>query len=254
MRLQNYKDEFKHKLGHLLDEKYYNKFDPPEKFDWQYIMREKHQSIYKYISGKITTINKTRNKIYIQPLIYNKKLQDYELLLEYITIFFQLEAIFFQLEAILLDPINIDTITSKKRIIENINQYSAIEIRKVLQKLLPSDAFCLIALTDVDLYSTGYNFVFGEASYDDRVGVLSYLRFDKIFMDKLIVKDLSTIKRKINTENNKKKEKLIELLGLCKRELKLNGKLINRLLKLITHEILHMFSIEYCIKYNCNMC
>jgi archaemetzincin len=48
-----------------------------------------------------------------------------------------------------------------------------------LKERLPADAFCIVAITMEDLYpESSWNFVFGQASVTERVGVYSFARYD----------------------------------------------------------------------------
>jgi archaemetzincin len=91
---------------------------------------------------------------------------------------------------------------------------------EVLKPRLPKDAAAYIAFTASDLWpGRGWNFVFGQASLRDRVGVWSITR-------------------------NGDPAESDESFRLCLR----------RTLKTATHESGHMFSILHCIAYECNMC
>ncbi|MCE9552720.1 MAG: archaemetzincin [Planctomycetes bacterium] len=90
----------------------------------------------------------------------------------------------------------------------------------LMPKRLPEDGAALIALTASDLWpGPGWNFVFGQASLQDRVGVWS-------------------ISRNGNPARNEDEYRL------CLR----------RTLKTAAHELGHMFTIEHCTAYECNMC
>jgi len=81
---------------------------------------------------------------------------------------------------------------------------------------LPKDAASRIAFTSSDLWpGEGWNFVFGQASIDDRVGVWSIYR-------------------------NGDAEKEFQTVLL-------------RTLKTALHETGHMFSLGHCTKYQCGM-
>lgn len=87
----------------------------------------------------------------------------------------------------------------------------------LLPKRLPEDG---AALTASDLWpGPGWNFVFGQASLQDRVGVWS-------------------ISRNGNPARNDDEYRL------C----------VRRTLKTAGHELGHMFTIEHCTAYECNMC
>ena len=90
----------------------------------------------------------------------------------------------------------------------------------VLKPRLPEDAAASIAFTAGDLWpGMGWNFVFGQASIRDRVGVWSIYR-------------------------NGDPDAGADAFRLC----------LLRTLKTATHETGHMFSILHCTKYECNMC
>jgi archaemetzincin len=89
-------------------------------------------------------------------------------------------------------------------------------LEHLLPKLRPDDGVALMALTRVDLWPRpGWNFVFGEASVTDRVGVWSIARH-----------------------------------GDPKTEWKL---VLLRTLKVAAHEAGHMFSMHHCIAFECLM-
>jgi archaemetzincin len=92
-------------------------------------------------------------------------------------------------------------------------------INDILRPQLPADAAALIAFTASDLYpEESWYFVFGQASFRERVGVWSLHR--------------------LGTPDASHEEFLA-----CLR----------RTMKLATHETGHMFSIPHCTKYECNM-
>lgn len=93
-------------------------------------------------------------------------------------------------------------------------------LEKVLQPRLPKDAAAMIALTPSDLWpGRGWNFVFGQASLRDRVGVWSMYRQG-------------------DPEGGEEQYRLFLL----------------RMLKTAAHEIAHMFSLMHCTMYECGMC
>lgn len=91
---------------------------------------------------------------------------------------------------------------------------------ELLPPRLPADAAACIAFTTSDLWpGEGWNFVFGQASLRERVGVWS-------------------IYRNGDPDANE------AAFRLC----------LVRTLKTATHETGHMFSMEHCRAYECNMC
>ncbi len=90
---------------------------------------------------------------------------------------------------------------------------------KVLKPRVPADAAALIAFTAMDLWpGEGWNFVFGQASLRERVGVWSLHRFGDPTAGE-------------------------EAFRLC----------LLRTIKVAAHETGHMFSIEHCTAYECCM-
>ncbi len=91
---------------------------------------------------------------------------------------------------------------------------------KALRPRLPADACSYIALTTSDLWpGEGWNFVFGQASLRERVGVWSIARNGDPHGDEAAFR-------------------------LC----------LSRTLKTASHEAAHMFSMRHCTSCQCNMC
>jgi archaemetzincin len=91
---------------------------------------------------------------------------------------------------------------------------------EILVRRLPEDAAVYIAFTATDLWpGEGWNFVFGQASLSERVGVWSVYRNGDPAADK-------------------------ETFKLC----------LLRTMKTAVHETGHMFSMQHCIAYECGMC
>ncbi len=94
-------------------------------------------------------------------------------------------------------------------------------ILDALEVRLPAHAYCMLAVTREDLYpGPGWNFVFGQARLHARVGVQSLLRYDPAF-----------------EENEDAPE----------------GTALRRGLKVVSHEVGHMFGITHCVHHLCVM-
>ncbi len=90
-------------------------------------------------------------------------------------------------------------------------------------KRLPSDAYCLIGITMEDLYpDESWNYVFGYASFKERVGVYSFARYDPQFFGEARGADYERV-------------------------------ILQRSMKVMTHELGHMFGMAHCVHYSCNM-
>ncbi len=157
-------------------------FEPipvPEGRDWLAVHQETGQSFDEFVRCNPNQPGKTRNKIYLQPLgeFPKYKIPLVERLQEYASCFFGLQAQ-------VLPHINL----SKQALTTRINPYTGnrqvltSDVLAILKKNLPSDAFCTLAITMEDLYpEPSWNFVFGQASLRERVGVYSFARYDPTF-------------------------------------------------------------------------
>jgi archaemetzincin len=102
-------------------------------------------------------------------------------------------------------------------------QIKTTDVLAHLEKNVPSDAFCVMAFTMVDLYpADDWNYVFGQASLKERVGVFSFARYEPGFFG----------------EPPKEGDAV-----LAKR----------RALGVMAHEIGHMFGLAHCIYFACAM-
>ena len=67
-------------------------------------------------------------------------------------------------------------------------QWLTLDVLDVLNAVKPADAATVMAITTVDLYpDDSWNFVFGQASYDERVGVTSIARLGDLATEKNLV-------------------------------------------------------------------
>ena len=87
----------------------------------------------------------------------------------------------------------------------------------------PSDCFCLLALTLEDLYEPGAAWIFGLASPSTRVGVHSMLRYDPGFAN------------------------------ADARPPDFERTILQRALRVVVHEMAHMFGLRHCVHFACVM-
>jgi archaemetzincin len=184
--------------------------------DWMAQHKEPYQSFEQYVQSKPTRSDNVRNKIYITRIgAFSPKQQEIVAkTARYLWLFYGL-----QIKYLTLDP-STDVLKQSRRYgPENKPQLSTQHlIKEVLAKQLPTDAAVLIGLTATDLYpSKSWNFVFGQASLKNRVGVWSMNRFG-------------------NPDNPPEYEDCLLYT-----------------IKTAAHEIGHMFSLRHCVKYECCM-
>ncbi|TET99784.1 MAG: hypothetical protein E3J23_04100, partial [Candidatus Stahlbacteria bacterium] len=151
----------------------------PNPGDWLYEHPESGQTYKDFINSNPNKPDSKRNKIYLQPLgdFTEGASPSLGKLKEYVSAFFSSEVE-------LLPPFDI----KDAKLTTRINPYTkrqqilTTDILNLLKRNLPVDAFCLMAITMEDLYPhQTWNFVFGQASLRERVGVYSFARYDPAF-------------------------------------------------------------------------
>lgn len=193
------------------------KLGEPLMGDWLASHKEKGQTFEEYQKSKHIVPSKDSNIIYVRPIGNFNVLQkrQIELLQEYL-------ATYFQLKVKTLDPISNDVVpqSARRMLYEGHEQFLAgYLLDSVLKKEKPVNSIALMGLTEVDLFpKPEWNYVFGLASYRDKVGVSSIYRLQD---------------GELTQEN----------FNLC----------LSRLLKISSHEIGHMFGIHHCINADCVM-
>lgn len=191
----------------------------PQRGDWLESHDEPGQTFAEYLKAKPVTPRGKRRVIYVQPLgnFTETQRKIVDLSAEFLGRYFGLPVTV--RESLALDVIPDEA--RRKHPEWGMDQIlSPYVLDKVLKPKLPHDAAVFIAFTASDLWpGKGWNFVFGQASLRDRVGVWS-------------------IYRNGNPNDGE------DAFRLC----------LLRTLKTATHETGHMFSIRHCTKYQCNMC
>lgn len=190
----------------------------PGPYDWLSVYPEEGQTFDQFVLSQPSRPDDKKKYIYITMLgeFDKTKAEIIEKTAKFIEAYFGLEVKFadsLDLAIIPKEAQRIHPSTFDKQIL------TSFVIESVLKPNMPKDAFCFIAFTSSDLWpGEGWNFVFGQASWEDRVGVWSIYR---------------------NGDPNWSQEEY----QLC----------LKRTIKTGTHEIAHMFSLHHCIFYECNM-
>lgn len=189
------------------------KLEKPVFGDWLFSHKEKGQRFEQFIKTPHVVPTKEENTIYLKPIgkFNSSQLKQIELVRQYLQIFFQLET------KVLENGSN-DIIPNHARRIGDVGQEQFLAgyiLTDVLKEENPNKRIALMAITEKDLYpKPEWNYVFGLASYRDKIAVSSMYRMQK------------------EADFN---------LGL------------ERLLKICSHEIGHMFGLRHCIEANCVM-
>ncbi len=192
---------------------------PPRPGDWLERFPEIHQSYADYVASSPPRPTAERKRIVIQPL--GSFDSDERRLLERVR---EHAEIFFALPADLAQGLPLPPQGRRQRrdgAMRWVQHATSAIIERTLRPRLPAHAIGYLGVTMADLYpEPGWNFVFGEASLEERVGVYSLARFSPRFS------------------------------GDTPRE---PPKLLRRSLAVLSHETGHMFGVPHCVRYECLM-
>lgn len=193
---------------------------PPQPGDWLAIHPEPGQTFSEYIKLNPPKPSSARCKIYLQPLgnFDPYKSPSLKILKDY-------GSIYFCLATEILPLLNLESfpITSRQNPYTGKKQILTDDILNLFLNRMPHDAFSLLAITMEDLYpEPSWNFVFGQASLSQRVGVFSFARYDPAFYGFPRQKDYHQV-------------------------------LLKRSCKVLVHELGHMFYLAHCIYFRCVM-
>ena len=191
----------------------------PQPGDWLDRFPEIHQSFAAYVQSSPPRPTAERKRIVLQPL--GSFSADEQRLLARVR---EHAERFFSLPAELAPGLPLPE-KGRRRRTEDFGPWVQHRTSTILEKTLvprlPADAIAYLGVTMDDLYpEPSYNFVFGEASLAERVGVYSFARFLPRFTGE---------KRPSPT------------------------KLLRRSLAVLSHEAGHMFGITHCVRYECLM-
>jgi len=193
----------------------------PKPGDWMAEHPEPPQSFEQYVPAARVRPRVGRHTLYLCPLgaMSPQEQARLDVLREYLEVYFALPAR-------VMPPAGLDRVTTRDRRMfgRTVRQYLTTDILdSVLQHLLPQDAVCMMGVTMADLYpEESWNYVFGQASLERRIGVYSLVRFYPAFWGEA--------------------ETAESLLKALKRSL-----------ATLVHETGHMFGVQHCQRYECVM-
>lgn len=192
----------------------HKKLPPPRSGDWLETHAEDGQTYRQWLGYEPTRPTDKRKTIYIQPIGNFTDRQG-----RIVTLTAEYMELFFNLPVKVRDALPLSLIPGKAQRVhwENEQLLTTYILDDILIPRLPEDGAAILGLTAMDLWpGDGWNFVFGQASLVNRVGVWSMARYGKPASD--------------------------------------FNRVLLRTIKTATHETGHMFSIQHCIKYQCTMC
>jgi archaemetzincin len=189
----------------------------PKRGEWLDAHHENGQAFDQFVQSKPVKPTAGKQTIYLIPIGKFTALQRGQ-----ITLVQDYLEKFFQLPVKVLDDIPDDAVPKNARRIGNEGNEQLLAgyvLDPVLIGRKPKDAIVMMGISELDLYpKPEWNYVFGLASYRDKVGVSSIFRMQDGQL----------------TDAN---------FDLC----------LARLLKVCSHEIGHMFGLRHCIDADCVM-
>ena len=186
-----------------------------QEWDWLKSFPEDGQTFEQYLKSNPTLPTSERQTIYIQPVgeFSESQKKVLQLTANYMKAFYNLPVKLNEIKLLGNVPKDLSRVNSYDKSKQIRTTYF---LDNLLPKLLPNDAAAFICFTNSDLYpNENMNFVFGQATFQTRVGVYSLAR-----------------------------------LGNSEKEFRL---FLDRTLKIAMHETGHMFSMLHCTKYECLM-
>ena len=149
----------------------------PNPGEWLAQHEEDGQTLHDYINSRPNRPDDKRKVIYLQPFG-----EWCEGDCPSLTALQRYASSFFLLDVAVLPSISLKEVAITERINphEGQRQLLTTDILRLLARRLPDDAFCLLGMSMLDLYpDPNWNFVFGQASLRNRVGVFSFSRYTK---------------------------------------------------------------------------
>jgi archaemetzincin len=210
-------EELRHALAPGED---FQPMPPPGPADWLSNHPEAGQTFEQFALSRPNRPDSYQRKLYLQPI--GSFAQAGAPRLDEVV---QFAEAFFTMEVAMLPPIDIaqEHIRNRRNPSSGQTQLLTTDLLDLLRKHLPGDAFALLGITMTDLYpDPQWNFVFGQASLRDRVGVYSFARYYSALSEGERVRHMHKL-------------------------------MLRRSCKVLAHETSHMFGIQHCIWYRCLM-
>ena len=191
--------------------------DPPAPGDWLAEHPERPQTFADFLNADTHVPTSNRNIIYVLPI------GEFPATAPPLASLTAVMHAFFTLEIRILPAMPLASMKVTTRINDATRQRQLLapEVLEVLAQKLPDDAFGLMGVTMADLYpDPKWNFVYGMASFQERVGIQSFARQDPAFFGE-------------------------------PREPGWQQRLLRRAVWTMVHETTHMFGITHCTFWRC---
>lgn len=201
-------------LRRALQEQGFDAIRRPGPHDWLASHPEPGQTFAAFLAGHPVVPGPAQRTLYLQPLgwFHTGNEPPLDLLSSF-------AAAFFALEVVMLPAVPVTGVTTRINSYTGDRQLLTRDLLALLTQRQPAGARCVVGITMDDLYpDPAWNFVFGEASPRDRVGVYSFARY------------------------------LTGEAGEAASSL-----LLRRSCKVLAHETAHLLGIAHCVFYSCLM-
>jgi archaemetzincin len=203
-------------LARALSEQGFAPIPRPGPYDWLASHPEPGQTFAAFLAGHPPRLGPraARRVLYLQPFGSFRAGQDPPL-----GLLSRFAAAFFALEVATLPAVPVIGVTTRINSHTGQRQLLTRDLLALLADQRPARACCVVGITMDDLYpDPAWNFVFGEASPHDRVGVYSFARY------------------------------LPGEAGATAASV-----LLRRSCKVLAHETAHLLGISHCVFYSCLM-
>lgn len=199
----------------------WTRLDPDRPTGWLQSFAEPVQSLALYQTQNPMRPTRTRRTIVLQPLgtLNSEQKKMLPLLRDYAKAFVQLPV---RVAPPLVMPASISRRVGNSPSPTFRQQFRAGDLIEVLQRRRPNDAAVYFGVAGVDLYADELNFVFGQAEFEQRIGVYSLARLFPEFWNK---------PRRV---------------GDARQALR-------RACQVLNHEIGHVLGLSHCVFYKCSM-
>ena len=208
-------------LDWAFDRRDFDALPKPQPGDWLAEQSEDGQDVEQFVADAPNRPEHPRDTIVIQPLRMAHREVEIATMHPSAPELVDWLARYFALPVRIAEPLAIDRVRIGVRMNHGHEQWNATDIDEVLHEHLPDDAYCCIGVTTTDLFpEPSWNFVYGQASLSERVGVFSLARYDDAFFGKPASDPL-----------------LVRRRGLG----------------VVAHEVGHMFGMQHCVHHPCLM-
>ncbi|CAF1085854.1 unnamed protein product [Adineta ricciae] len=203
----------------------------PEKGDWLSEYNEEGQTVQEFENFRKTPSGFTGSIIYIQPFgdFNSPRSPSLETIRRFSQLFFP------GCQTELLPSVDLNP-KMRQRINGETNQPQYLicdfteHMKAMRRKRNNHQELFVVGVTMVDIYpNSQWNFVYGEASIDERIGIFSFSRFDPLFP-------------------HRSEESSQRLCTDDERRL-----ILRRAVGTYIHEVMHLFGLAHCIYYLCLM-